>query len=181
MKSLAHLRAVLVSAQAMTPAADAQAPGPGPEYRRKAAYLFDFAKCTEWPPAVLPAAAPIHVCVAGRDPFGDILGTLESRSVQSHPIRVRRGRCADTLRGCHLGFVTEEDDRTEQAVLRSAEAVSALTVSDREGVVTRGGTVGMVARDSRSLIEVNVEAGERAGLELSLQMLKLARSVEGRP
>lgn len=181
MRLNASLCAVLLSAQAMSPVAHAQAPGSAPEYQLKAAYLFNFTKFTEWPSTVLPPGAPIHVCVTGRDPFGDILDTLESKIVQSHAIHIRRGLRAETLRGCHLVFVSEEDDRSEQSVLRAAEAVSALTVSDRDGFVERGGTIGMLTRDSRILFEINVEAGHRAGLKLSSQMLKLARSVKGRP
>lgn len=181
MRLSARLCTLLLSAEALIPLANAQAPGSAPEYQLKAAYLFNFTKFTEWPSAVLPPGAPIHVCVAGRDPFGDSLGTLESKIVQTHAIRVRRGLRAESLRGCHVVFVSEDDDRSEQSVLRSAEAASALTVSDRDGFVERGGTIGMLTRDSRILFEINVEAGQRAGLKLSSQMLKLARSVKGRP
>jgi hypothetical protein len=176
-----RLFAWLLPALALSLVANAQAPGSAPEYHLKAAYLFNFTKFTEWPGAVLPPGAPIHVCVAGRDPFGDNLGTLEGRIAQGHAIRVRRGLRADTLRGCHVVFVSEDDDRSEQSILRAAESVSALTVSDREGFLERGGTIGMSTRDSRILFEINVEAGQRAGLKLSSQMVKLARSVKGRP
>jgi hypothetical protein len=181
MRLSTRVGAVVLSALALPSVGHAQAQGSAPEYQVKAAYLFNFTKFTEWPSAVLPPGAPIQVCVAGRDHFGESLSTLESKVVHNHPIHVRRDLRAGTLRGCHVVFVAEEDDRTEQAVLRSAEAVSALTVSDREGFVERGGTIGMLTRDSRILFEINVEAAHRAGLKLSSQMLKLARSVKGRP
>lgn len=181
MKRNAFVCAVMLCSPGLTPSAGAQSQGVAPEYQIKAAYLFNFTKFTEWPTAVLAPGAPIQVCVAGRDPFGDSLGSLESKTVQNHPIHVRRDVRNDTLRGCHVVFVAEADERFEQSVLRSAEAASALTVSDREGFVERGGTIGMLTRDSRILFEINVDAGLRAGLKLSSQMLKLARTVKGRP
>jgi hypothetical protein len=181
MKSWARLCVVTLSAHALASVASTQAQSAAPEYQLKAAYLFNFTKFTEWPVAALPPGAPIELCVTGRDPFGDSLGTLESKVVQNHPIHVRRAQRADTLRGCHVVFVADLDERSEQSVLRSAEAVSALTVSDREGFVARGGTIGMLTHDSRILFEINVEAAQRSGLKLSSQMLKLARSVKGRP
>jgi hypothetical protein len=158
-----------------------QTPDGGPEYQIKAAYVFNFAKFTEWPASALPPGSTIQVCVAGSDPFGESLGALESKSVQNHPIRIRRDVRADGVRGCHVIFVTEADERTEQAILRAAEQASALTVGDRDGFVKRGGMIGMLTRDRRVLFEVNIEAGQRAGIKLSSQMLKLARSVKGRP
>jgi hypothetical protein len=181
MKPFAVACGLALWVQALVPVAHGQAQGTAPEYQVKAAYLFNFTKFTEWPVAVLPPGAPILICVAGRDPFGESLGTLETRVVQNHPIHIRRDVRTESLRGCHVVFVTEPDERIEQAVLRSAEATSALTVSDREGFVERGGTIGMLTRDSRILFEINVEAGQRAGLKLSSQMLKLARAVKGRP
>jgi hypothetical protein len=50
-----------------------------PEYRVKAAFLFNFAKFVEWPPAT--ADGPLTICVAGRNVFGEALvDIVRSRS-----------------------------------------------------------------------------------------------------
>ncbi len=159
----------------------AQADSTVAEYQLKAAYLFNFAKFTEWPAAALAAGAPVTVCVTGRDPFGDALVGIETKTVQNHPVRVRRGVRIDDLRGCHLLFVGDGEERRLPELFRNAEAASALTLGDSEGFVDHGGTIGLVTRDNRILFDVNMDSARRAGLRLSSQMLKLARTVKGKP
>ncbi len=44
------------------------------EYQIKAAFLYNFAKFIEWPPAAFPSPnAAINLCVLGEDPVGDDL------------------------------------------------------------------------------------------------------------
>src|SRR5688572_19604719 len=44
------------------------------ETKLKAAYLFNFARYTEWPVAALPESdSPITIAILGDDPFGEIL------------------------------------------------------------------------------------------------------------
>lgn len=152
-----------------------------PEYQLKAAYLFNFAKFTEWPPTALPAGAPVTICVAGRDPFGDALAGLESKMLQSRAVRVRRGVHAEDMRGCQIVFITDNDERRMQDLLRAAEAASTLTLSDLDGFVDQGGMIGLITRENRILFDVNFDMTHRANVKLSSQVLKLARSVRGRP
>lgn len=152
-----------------------------PEYQLKAAYLFNFAKFTEWPAASLPAGAPVTICIAGRDPFGDALAGLESKMLQSRPVRVRRGVHAEDLRGCQIVFITDNDERRMQDLLRAAESASTLTLSDIDGFVEQGGMIGLITRENRILFDVNFDMTHRANVKLSSQVLKLARSVRGRP
>lgn len=161
--------------------ASAGAADSAPEYQLKAAYLYNFAKFTEWPAGTLGGAGPVTLCVAGRDPFGDALTGLETKTVQSRPVRVRRNVRPDDVRGCQIVFVTEGDDRRMQEMVHAAEVAAALTVSDVDGFVDQGGMIGLATRDNRILFDVNLDAAHRAGLRMSSQMLKLARTVRGRP
>lgn len=178
---LAHLRVALLASLIAFTASFARADTAVAEYQLKAAYLFNFAKFTEWPAAALPAGAPVTVCVAGRDPFGEALTGIETKTIQNHPVRVRRSVRIDDLRGCHLVFVGEGEERRLPELFRNAELASALTLGDSEDFVEHGGTIGLVTRDNRILFDVNMDSARRAGLRLSSQMLKLARTVKGKP
>lgn len=180
-RRLACLIGPLSAALLALGSANASAEGTAPEYQLKAAYLFNFAKFTEWPASALPPGAHVTVCVAGRDPFGEALAGIETKTIQNHPVRVRRNVRTDDLRGCNLVFVGEGEERHLPELFRNAEAVSALTLGDTEGFVEQGGTIGLVTRDNRILFDVNMDSARRAGLKLSSQMLKLARAVKGKP
>lgn len=180
-RHVARLGVALFAAQIALAAMLVRADSTVAEYQLKAAYLFNFAKFTEWPAAALPAGAPVTVCVTGRDPFGEMLSGIETKTIQNRPVRIRRGVRIDDLRGCHLVFVGDGDERRLPELFRNAEAASALTLGDTEGFVDHGGTIGLVTRDNRILFDVNMDSARRAGLRLSSQMLKLARTVKGKP
>jgi hypothetical protein len=53
-----------------------------------------------------------------------------------------------------------------------------LLVGDSERFANRGGAIGFQIEDKKVHFEINPEAAKRAGLELSSQLLKLARIVK---
>jgi hypothetical protein len=172
-RALAVLTAVVLSsvAEAQQKAAEADV---------KVAYIFNFAKFTEWPPAFLPAGGALAICVLGDDDLGPALSVLESKTVQGRAVRVRRGLRPEDIRGCHVLYFGAVDERTATDARRLAETHATLTLGDSEGFVERGGMVGLVKVDNRIAFDVNVEATHRASLKLSSQVLKLARAIRGR-
>lgn len=55
------------------------------EYAVKAAYLYNFAKFVEWPPEAFASDdAPLWICIAGANPFGDALTMLSGKRVENH-------------------------------------------------------------------------------------------------
>lgn len=173
-RALAFVAAILLA-----PAAHAQQKAA--EADVKVAYLFNFAKFTEWPPALLPAGGTVTICVLGDDELGPALTVLETKTVQGRAVRVRRGLRAEDIRGCHVLYFGAVDERVAADARRMAETQATLTLGDSDGFVERGGMVGLVKVDNRIAFDVNVEATHRASLKLSSQVLKLARVVRGKP
>lgn len=150
------------------------------EYQVKAAFLFNFARYTDWPsPAASGHDAPFSVCIIGRDPFGDELAVLEGKIVHDRPLRVRRGVALDQLQGCQLLWVSESEERRLAAILRAAAPYPVMTVSDIEGFVEAGGMIGLMVIDERVRFDVNLASVRQANLHVSSQVLKLARNVTG--
>ncbi|MEP6917834.1 MAG: YfiR family protein, partial [Acidobacteriota bacterium] len=57
----------------------------------KAAFIYNFAKFTEWPSNVMPAAEPFIMCVSGDAPVADALeGAIRGRLLDGHKIIVVR-------------------------------------------------------------------------------------------
>lgn len=121
--------------------------------------------------------APLVICVPGRDAFGAALTVLESRQVQSRPVKVRAGVMGDDARGCQVVFVSDLDGWRLVPLLRSLAAQSALTVSDVGGFIDADGAIGIVHGEERLQFEVNRSALERAQLKASSNLLKLARKL----
>lgn len=153
--------------------------GPPSEYQIKAAYLLNFVRYVEWPPARLPSAAPLRLCVLGRDPFGDALASIDGRQVNGHEVRVRLLDSVPLSGDCHLLFIADSEERRVGLILRSIAGRAVLTVSDIDGFAEAGGGIGLVVEEGRVRFDINQEALQREGLRASSQLLRHGRNVFG--
>lgn len=166
-------------ALALPAIAYAQSPDPS-EHEIKAAFLYNFARFTEWADeSKNPRASDFVLCIVGKDFFGPALAAIEGKLVHGQPLRVRRGVALESLRDCHMLFVSDSEERRLPAVLKAAQAHPVLTVSDIEGFAEAGGMIGLVLVDKRFRFDVNLAPAHRARLKISSQLLRLARSVSG--
>lgn len=143
------------------------------EYQVKAAYLVRFTAFAEWPAdAFAGPAAPMILCVYGRDRFG---GTLEQaalgQSANGRPIRVRRVT-ADPA-GCHILYVGLDASVPEEAL------PGVLVVTDA-AVGPRRGAVHFALNEERVRFHIDLASARAAGVRLSSRLLNLALSVKGR-
>ena len=147
----------------------------------KAAFMVNFAKFLEWPAEAFPGRdAPLTLCVTGRGPVGAALSAYERRLVQSRELRVRRSVTPEELRGCHMVYVGEFEERQMLQILRAAAGLPLVTVSDIDGFADAGGTIGLVEAGQRVQFEVNIASAQRANVRVSSQLLRLARNTRGK-
>jgi hypothetical protein len=151
---------------------------PLPEYRIKAAFLFNFMQFVEWPAtAFANERAPLVICVVGNDPFRDALDqTLEGESIRTRRIVARRVRDSEALDTCHLLFISKSEKGHLSKVLQAVgSSAPVLTVSDIDGFVAGGGTIGFFLERQRVRFEISPSQAQRRGLKLSSQLLGLGR------
>lgn len=147
------------------------------EYELKAALIYKISKFVRWPAADKPGA-PFRVCVVGRDYFGPALDALKGQAVQGQPIAVARldaGELASAT--CQVLFISRSENDQLVALLKATDGRPVLTISDIEGFAARGGIVEFATRNKKLGFRINPDAGRRAGLELSAQLLQLATVV----
>lgn len=148
------------------------------EAQAKAGFVLNFARYVDWPASAFASReAPLVACLVERDLLGPALSALEGRVIQGRPLKVRRNVLADDLRGCHLVFIGETEERRIVPILRALVSQPVLTVSDAERFIDLGGAIGFVVADDRLQFEINRTALEQAQLKAGAGLLKLARSV----
>ena len=67
----------------------------------KAAFLYNFARFTQWPDSAF-AADGMRVCVLGDDPFGT---NLDSKTIRGREVQVDHVTDAAAAKGCQVLFV----------------------------------------------------------------------------
>jgi hypothetical protein len=147
----------------------------GDEYQLKAAFLLNFARLVEWPPAFRPApGAPMVLGVLGDSEVAEALAAgLVGAAAGDHPIEVRNLEDPSQVAGCHIVFLAGAE-RDDGAIL-AARGNAALSVGQRDDFTRRGGVINFYTESSRLRFEINTRAANAAGLKISSRLLRLAR------
>lgn len=149
---------------------------PLPEYQVKAAFLCNFIKFIDWPGGS-GAAAPFCIGILGNDPFGPTLEALQCKGPKGRSVVIRRCRRIEEVKECDLLFIAGSERGRLGQILKQLHRSNVLTVADQEGFCEAGGMINLVAAQNRVSFEINNQAARSAGLRISSQVLKLARSV----
>jgi hypothetical protein len=145
-----------------------------PEYRLKAAFLYNFALFTEWP---ADTGATLTLCVYGRDPFGEEIDALQGKPVGARRIVVRRVTTIEGLTVCQVVFIVSPSGDGIPRVLSTLRGTSVLTVADAPGAARQGVALNMNVVNSKITFEANLTAVRAANLRLSSKLLSLATEV----
>lgn len=168
--------ALLASFGGGTPPVD----GTSGEYKLKAAFVYNFTKYVKWPDrAFAHDNDPIVVAVLGQDPFkGELDDALRDKTIGTHKLVVQRFKTFDDLAPCHLLFVPATEASKLPKIREHYENSTTLLVGESDRFAARGGAIGFYIQDKKVRFEINPAATARAGVEVSSQLLKLARVVK---
>jgi len=141
----------------------------------RAAFLYNFAKFTEWPGDGTPSS-PLTLC--GLDD-GAVEGALSelvgNGPINGRAVAISRGPSGARLRACHLLYVGDTNSVRIAAILDELRGAPVLTVSDGADFIRSGGIIGLIVEEGRMRFAINPDAAQRAGLRLSSRLLQLAK------
>lgn len=144
-----------------------------PEYRVKAAFLYNFVKYVEWPE---PIKGPIRICVAGQNPFGTVLDDVV-RNERVHGLPLTAAVIPGPEPDCHVVFTPRTSN--VQAYIRAAANTPTLTVGETGNFIELGGMINFTLEQGRVRFEISRSAAERVKLRISSRLLQLARLTDG--
>jgi hypothetical protein len=141
----------------------------------RAAFLYNFAKFTEWPGESGPAA-PLTLCVLDDTAVeGALTELVGSSAINGRTVIIARGVNGPRLRTCNLLYVGETTSGRAAAILDELQGAPVLTVSNGDEFVRGGGIVGLFVEEGRMRFAINPDAAQRAGVRLSSRLLQLAK------
>ncbi|HXT11957.1 MAG TPA: YfiR family protein [Candidatus Angelobacter sp.] len=147
------------------------------EYQVKAAFLYNFAKFVEWPPASFPKPnSPIVIGVLGKNVFGNALEqVIRNHRVNDHPFQFKTfNSAADAAGHCQILFISSSQKDNFSRIIEELHGASVLTVSENDGFIKAGGMINFVIEDNKIRFQISDAAAKKAGLKISSKLLTLA-------
>jgi hypothetical protein len=163
----------LAAAFALAPGLHAQSAAQR-EYEIKAAYLYNFIKYVDWP----SSGDTITIGVLGYDPFGTALAPLNGKTVKGRRLLIKHLDSVRDAQQCHIIFVSSSEKQRLQEIFESLKSARVLTVGETQGFADGGGIINFIEENNKIRFEINAEAARRTGLNISSELLKLARLVK---
>jgi hypothetical protein len=154
----------------------AQPAGQPSEYEIKAAFLFNFAKFTEWPSSAFAAdSSPIVIGTLGGNPFGDALErALKNKTLNNRPLVFKEFTTAEQATNCHVLFINSAEKARFPEILKTLRSSSVLTVSESDDFIAAGGMINFFPEGNKVRFQINDQAVKAGRLKLSAKLMSLA-------
>jgi hypothetical protein len=142
----------------------------------KAAFIYNFAKFTEWPADMAPGTGPISMCVLGDAAVAEALErAVKTRKVAGHSVSVSLVAPSGPPGVCHILYVAGLPPRQAAEVVAELRDDPVLTISDLEGFTEAGGIVQLFFERGQLRFGIDYESAKRARLQISSSLFALAR------
>jgi hypothetical protein len=151
-----------------------------PEYQLKAAFLYNFARFVTWPTnSTTDTSTPVTIGILGTDPFGSLLrDTVQGKTVNGRKIVVTQLARDEKPAGCHILFISRSEKDRIPSILDSVKGQSVLTVSEVDQFAQGGGMINLIVVSQSVRFEINLQAIEHVGLQVSSKLVGLGIRVK---
>ena len=146
------------------------------EYQVKAAYIYYFAKFTNWPASAFPSnGAPIVIGIIGDEGFASLLtDVVKGKTIKDHPITVYRLKGAAGLGAYHILFVGSSEHRNFRYIAESLKERPVLTITEADESSNQKGIINLFFEGGKIQFEVDTLAAETVHLQISSKLLRLS-------
>jgi hypothetical protein len=150
------------------------------EVSLKGAFIFNFARFTEWPAESLPSSTAVSACVVGDRAVGEALTrSVSTQRLNGRSIVVSILEPSTPLPSCHFLYVSGVARARMAEIVWALHESPVLTVSDDDAFIKAGGIVQVFIENGKMRFRINPKSAKRARLQLSSRLLALADLVEG--
>ena len=149
------------------------------EYEIKAAYLYNFINYIDWPENAFPApGGTLTIGIVGQSDYGTALETLNGKQVKGRTLALKQITDTKDLDQCQIVFINSSEKARVPELLEKLKDARVLTVSEIDGFAQQGGIINFISERNKVRFEINPDAARRLGLNISSELLKLAKVVK---
>jgi hypothetical protein len=146
----------------------------------KAAFIYNFARFTEWPADAMAKDAPLLLCVVGDPAVGGALEqAVKARTLAGHSIGVSQaGPDVRSLAGCHIAYIADVTASEAAKMVAALHDAPVLTISELKGFTRMGGIAQFFFENGQLRFDIQLASAARARLQISSKLLSLARTAK---
>ncbi len=150
------------------------------EYLVKSAFLYNFARLSEWPEGIFKSPTdPFKLCLMGDDSFGLALNSIKNKKINGHPLLIQRRVSLEDAAECQLVFISRSEENNLPRILSYLQTYPVMTVSELPGFAHNNGHIRLFLNDEYTMsLEINLQAIRNSGLRISSRILSLATIVK---
>jgi hypothetical protein len=153
-----------------------------PEYKLKAAFLFNFAKFIHWPADAIGPNEPLVIGVLGENIFkGHLEAVIKGKLADGHPVIAQYLPNFTNETRCHILFIPKAQRDKILTILQSARGRPILTVSETDGFCQAGGMINLRVESDSVRFDLNIEEAQKANLSTSGRLSGVATLVKTDP
>jgi hypothetical protein len=147
----------------------------------KAAFLYNFTKFIDWPPAAFQENDGKFTVCAFSDPvFGrELQAILRDEHVGGREVEVLLLERDDAARACQVVYFSADESARATRLLPALAQRPILTVGEGPQFLDRGGMIEFNVIDRKVRFDINKRGAEAAGLNMSSKLLRIATTVDG--
>ena len=146
----------------------------------KAAFIYNFAKFTEWPDgAFAGASAPVTVGFVVADALADkFQQVIAGRNANGRDFAIKKLSGAADAAGCQIVYVGDASQAA--AVVGATKGKPVLTLGESDGFVSAGGMVNFVLEGGKVGFDLDLNVVNANGLKVDAKLRSVARKCSGR-
>lgn len=147
----------------------------------KAAFVYNFAaRHVKWPESAHQSKqSPFVIGVLGRDAFLTRLEEIcRGRKIGERALVVKAVESTSDALSCHVVVVTSAREDEVRDIANAAKGKPLLVVGNSEAAIARGAHIAFFVEKSKVRFAIAPERAKNAQLEISSELLKLARIVD---
>ncbi len=147
------------------------------EDKLKAVFIYNFTKYIQW--ANNDTSGTFKIGVIGDSEIIIPLKEIgEKELVNNKKIEIKHCQNIWDIKDCNILFISASEKNQLQDILNKVEYENILTVSDSSGFAYEGVAINFVIVEGKLKFEINSNAINKAGLQVSSHLLKLAILIE---
>jgi hypothetical protein len=144
------------------------------EYTAKSVLALNLARFSDWPPEIFQdSGSSVNLCLLGDEIVQQAFNFFDKKQLGNKTLSVLNINETKQLDHCHLLYISAES-RIPATLLEESYQSHILTIGESEDFLAHGGMVYLKIIDPKINLNVNLAAIQKAGVQLSSRVLKLA-------